>query len=108
MKLAYRFREQLPNFFQAPISKARAKTRLRAWIKRIEPSGLTCFDESIKTLFRWLEETNYFVDRDSSGFVEWVNNKIKVLKRRCYGHFNLEHLFQRIYLDLESYHVLVY
>ena len=28
------------------------------------------------------------------------NNKIKVLKRRCYGLFNLGHLFQRIFLDL--------
>ena len=31
------------------------------------------------------------------------NNKLKVLKRRCYGLFNLKHLFQRIFLDLEGY-----
>jgi len=48
------------------------------------------------------EITNYFVDRNNSGFVEGLNNKIKVLKRRCYGIFNLRHLFQRIYLDLEG------
>jgi len=35
--------------------------------------------------------------------VEGLNNKLKVLKRRCYGLFNLEHLFQRIFLDLEGY-----
>ena len=49
------------------------------------------------------EITNYFVDRNNSGFVEGLNNKIKVLKRRCYGIFNLRHLFQRIYLDMEGY-----
>jgi transposase len=35
--------------------------------------------------------------------VEGFNNKVKILKRRCYGIFNLKHLFQRIYLDLHGY-----
>jgi transposase len=47
--------------------------------------------------------TNYFLDRLTSGFVEGFNNKLKVLKRRCYGILNLKHFFQRIYLDLEGY-----
>jgi transposase len=29
--------------------------------------------------------TNYFIRRSSSGWVEGLNNKIKVLKRRAYG-----------------------
>ena len=41
----------------------------------------------------------------TSGFVEGFNNKLKVLKRRCYGLTNLGHLFQRIFLDLEAYRV---
>ncbi|MHA2219756.1 MAG: transposase, partial [Candidatus Hodarchaeales archaeon] len=51
------------------------------------------------------EITNYFEARFNSGFVEGLNNKIKVIKRRCYGIFNIEHLFQRIHLDLEGYSV---
>lgn len=52
---------------------------------------------------KWMEEiTNYFTDRQSSGFVEGLNNKIKVIKRRCYGIFNIQHLFQRIELDLNG------
>ena len=49
------------------------------------------------------EITNYFLDRQTSGFVEGLNNKIKVIKRRCYGILNVKHLFQRIYLDLSGY-----
>ena len=49
------------------------------------------------------EITNYFIRRESPGFVEGFNNRLKVLKRRCYGLFNLHHLFQRIYLDLEGF-----
>jgi transposase len=40
---------------------------------------------------------------ESSGFVEGLNNKIEVLTRRSYGLFNLDHLFQRLFLDLEGY-----
>ncbi len=35
--------------------------------------------------------------------LEGLNNKIRVLKRRCYGLFNLGHFFQRQFLDLEGY-----
>jgi len=55
-------------------------------------------------LENWMDEiTNYFLNRDRSGFVEGINTKIKVLKRRCYGIFNLGHLFQRLVLDLDGY-----
>lgn len=67
-------------------------------------SGLRCLDHFLNTLGRWWQEIlNYFVNRDNSGFVEGLNNKLKVLKRRCYGLFNLMHLFQHIFLDLEGY-----
>ncbi|MBM4422460.1 MAG: transposase [Chloroflexi bacterium] len=45
----------------------------------------------------------HFVARHTSAFVEGLNNKIKVLKRRCYGLSNIAHLFQRLFLDLEGY-----
>ncbi|MBK1722581.1 transposase, partial [Thiocystis violacea] len=49
------------------------------------------------------EIANYFVGRQTSGFVEGLNNKLKVIKRRCYGMTNLNHLYQRVYLDLNGY-----
>ena len=104
LKLAYDLQKQLTAIFNAPISKSVAKTKIRAWIRRVQGSGLKCFDVFLKTLMHWWEEIlNYFLERRNSGFVEGFNNKIKVLKRRCYGLFNLQHLFQRIYLDLEGY-----
>ena len=104
LKQAYDLQQQLTDIFDQHISPASAKTRIRAWIKRLANSGLRCFDKFINTLRRWWQEIiNYFVNRDNSGFVEGLNNKLKVLKRRCYGLFNLKHLFQRIFLDLEGY-----
>ena len=61
-------------------------------------------DPFLVTLETWWEEiTAFFVARANSGFVEGLNNKLKVLKRRCYGLFNRQHWFQRIFLDLEGY-----
>ena len=43
------------------------------------------------------------IERQTSGFVEGLNNKIKVMKRRCYGIYNLKHMFQRLHLDISGY-----
>ena len=104
LKLAYELQQQLTTIFDQHITPAVAKTKIRAWIKRVARSELRCFDTFLNTLGRWWQEIiNYFANRESSGFVEGLNNKLKVLKRRCYGLFNLKHLFQRIFLDLEGY-----
>ncbi len=96
----------LPPFLEQPPLKNDAKRALRAWQAQVRNSGLTCFDGFLKTLHRYWEPiTNYFVDLLTRGLVEGFNNKLTVLKRRCYGITNLGHLFQRIFLDLEGYRV---
>jgi len=104
LKRAYTYREQLRAIFEKKLSKEQAQHEIKKWRRRVKASGLKCYESFFKTLDKWLEEiTNYFLHRHNSGFVEGLNNKIKVLKRRCYGIFNLAHLFQRIFLDLEGY-----
>jgi transposase len=104
LKLAYDLREQLTAIFEQDLSKAAATQAIKNWRTQVQTSQLTCFDPFLTTLDSHLDEiTNYFLHRDSSGFVEGLNNKVKVLKRRCYGLRNLAHLFQRLFLDLEGY-----
>jgi transposase len=104
LKLAYTLREEITAIFELSLTKEEASRRLRKWQEKVQRSGLQCFQKFLKTLNNWWDEiTNYFVDRLSSGFVEGLNNKIKTLKRRCYGIFRIPHLFQRIFLDLEGY-----
>ena len=77
---------------------------IRRWMAAVRKSGLDCFDKFLTTLENRMEIiTNYFISRSSSGWVEGLNNKIKVLKRRSYGIKNLGHLFGRIWLDLRGY-----
>ena len=104
LKLAYTFREELSAIFQMPLTRDEALIRLQRWQDKVQHSGLSCFNKFLKTLDHWRDEiANYFVKRLSSGFVEGLNNKIKTIKRRCYGLSNVVHLFQRIYLDLEGF-----
>jgi transposase len=103
-KRAYVLREQLTTIFESNLSKPQAQSKILRWVQKVQKSGLSCFDDFLRLLQTWWEEiTNYFILRENSGFVEGFNNKVKVLKRRCYGIFNLRHLFQRLYLDLHGY-----
>ena len=104
LKRAYDLQNRLTDIFDQNLSVQTASTKIRQWIIQVAKSGLRCFDKFIDTLARWWNEImNFFVARETSGFVEGFNNKIKVLKRRCYGLTNLAHLYQRIFLDLEGY-----
>jgi len=79
---------------------------MRRWVNRVKNGGIICFDKFIKTLNKhWPIIFNYFNDRITSGFVEGLNNKTKVIKRRSYGIFNIEKRYQRIFLDLEGYNL---
>ena len=106
LKLAYDFCNELTAIFEKDIPKFQAIREIKNWKKCVKKSELTCFNRFIGTLDKWMNEiTNYFEDRFNSGFVEGLNNKIKVIKRRCYGILNIGHLFQRIHLDLDGYSI---
>jgi len=104
LKLAYTLREELTAIFEMRLTREEATRRLLKWRDKVRRSVLTCFDKFVTTLENWLDKiANYFAERLSSGFVEGLNNKIKTLKRRCYGIPRVTTLFQRLYLDLEGY-----
>ena len=101
---AYQCREELTHIFEQHCSKSTATQAIRDWCEQVKDSGLKEFEPFLATLDRWFDEiTNYFLEGWTSGFVEGFNNRVKVLKRRCYGIFNVKTLFQRIYLDLNGY-----
>src|SRR5213076_3337514 len=104
LRQAITLREELTTIFDTARSKADGLRRIRFWRGRVERSGLSCFAGFLKLLDSWLDlKANYFTHHQTSGFVEGLNNKLKVLKRRCYGLKNVGRLFQRLTLDLEGY-----
>jgi transposase len=104
LRQAYSLREQLTAIFDTARSKKDGLRRIRLWRWRVVKSGLRCFEPFLSLLDRWLDLiANYFTHHQTSSFVEGLNNKLKVLKRRCYGLRNIGRLFQRLTLDLEGY-----
>ncbi len=105
---AYGLAIKLTQIFNTHMSCDEALIKIKDWIKAVKQSRLTCFNQFIKTLNKYKQYVvNYFIDRNNSGFVEGLNNKAKVLKRRCYGIYNLKHFFQRVHLDISGYSILL-
>ena len=101
LKKVYELSEKLTKIFNAETSRNGGIRRLKNWITKVQKSGIKLFDTFIGTLEKRMKEiANYFVSRENSGFVEGLNNRLKVLKRRAYGIVDGVHLFQRICLDL--------
>ncbi len=100
LKQGYQFSRELSGLFNSDVTPEIAKAKLADWIASVNDSELTCFNTFIKSLTKFEESIcNYFINRNSSGFVEGFNNKVKVLKRRCYGLSNVARLFQRLIID---------
>ncbi len=108
IKAAYRLARELTIIYNAHHKKETAQRKMEQWVKKVESSSVNCLDTFVKTLLNYSDYiSNYFIQRETSGFVEGINNKVKVIKRRCYGIYDLKHLFQRIFLDLQGYDIFL-
>ena len=100
---AYVLRTLLTAIFDSTLDRATAQRRLQLWVEQVKASGLSCFEQFLNTLRTWQDEIlNYFEGGHSSGFVEGLNNKLKLLKRRCFGLDDPAELFHRLWLDIEG------
>jgi len=106
LKAAHSLALKLTHIFNTHCSKKSGVAKLDRWIKRVQKSDVTCFKSFIGTLIKYKSYiANYFKKRRNSGFVEGLNNLIKVAKRRCYGILKTETLFQRLFLDLQGFEI---
>ena len=104
LRKCYSLCRQLTAIFNTKMTQKKATKKIDDWITKATNSKLVCMRKFIKTLTKYQEHiVNYFIERQTSGFVEGFNNKIKVLKRRCYGIFCKYTLFTRLILDTEGY-----
>ena len=107
LKKVYELSNDLTDIFETQTTRNGGIRRLKNWIRSVQNNGLTSFNTFVKTLNKRMKEiANYFVKRESSGFVEGLNNRIKVLKRRCYGIVDRVYLFRRISLDMGNQYTL--
>ena len=104
LKAAHKLCCQLTGIYNSHIGKRKACNKINVWIAKVDASDINCFNSFIVTLKKYkIEIIAYFKGRNTSGFVEGFNNKVKVLKRRCYGIVDENSLFRRLFLDCSGY-----
>lgn len=103
LEQAWLLRHELFLIYEAPYSPQEADQRFKQWVRQVQATELTCFDAFIQLLDKNRAGIlAYFDGRHTSGFVEGLNNRLKVIKRRCYGLLNPARLFQRVQIDLQA------
>ena len=103
LKQAWLLRHELFLIYEADLTPEVADQRFQTWVEQVQRSELTCFDAFIGLLSNHRRGIlAYFNGRHTSGFVEGMNNKLKVIKRRCFGLLDAGRLFQRIQIDLQE------
>ncbi len=84
--LAWWLKEAFAHIYDSA-DRAEAEHRLNLWIHHVQESGLKEFTNLWRTIKRWRQPIlNYFDDPQTNGYAEGITNKIKVMKRRGYGH----------------------
>ena len=80
--------------------------RHQSWLDGLDQIGMwlskakNYFPDSCGTVIRWLDEIiAYFDNRTTSGVVEGINNKLKLIKRSGYGFTNFENFKVRCLLN---------
>lgn len=80
-------KEDFRNIFETASDWTDGVFKLIDWIKGADD----IFQDNTATILRWFEEiTNYFETRTTSGVVEGINNRLKLIKRLGYGFTNIE------------------
>jgi transposase len=94
---AYLLKEEMRWFWNLPSAQA-AEQFLQTWTEEAYATGLKRFHKLADSLLRHKPGLlSYFSHRISTGPLEGLNNKIKVLKRQAYGFRDDEYFKLRLY-----------
>jgi len=97
LKRCYELKESFRGIFNDSNERKTGTAKLHAWILDIVRQDVIGYYAFVKTLLNWEENIlNYFDEWVSSGFVEGVNNKIKLIKRKAFGFVNFENFRTKI------------
>lgn len=100
LKQLHQLKEAFRDIFETDHSREQAALSLAAWIEKVRAASLKSLDTFLNTLDNWGQQIlNYFNQHTSQGFVEGMNNRIKLIMRRGYGYRNFDHFSFRILIE---------
>lgn len=84
--VAYWLKEAFANIYQSA-DRTEADHRFETWLHHVHQARLPELINTSRIINKWKQPIlNYFDDPQTNGYAEGITNKVKVLKRRGYGH----------------------
>ena len=96
LKSMHELKEKIRQIFEQSNNWLAGLFKLGIWLSEAQKY----FPDSQNTIIRWLDEIiAYFDHKTTSGVVEGINNKLKLIKRSAYGFRNFENFRVRCLLN---------
>jgi transposase len=93
LRLAYELKESFRAIYESNLTVEEGKTKIELWIDKARK----VYCNAITTITNHIEGIcNYFLSRTTSGVMEGINNKSKLIKRRAYGFVNFDNFRMRL------------
>ena len=93
LKSAYEYKEEFRQIYETSQTVWEGQKRFEEWLQKAR----TIYGQVIQTISTHLPTIcNYFISHSSSGAMEGINNKIKLIKRQGYGFRNFENFRLRL------------
>ena len=93
LRKAYESKEELRAIYESPLTVETGRLYVEEWLNRAQK----VFSEVTTTIRNHLDGIcNYFRTRTTSGPMEGINNRIKLIKRQAYGFVNFENFRKRL------------
>ena len=93
LRKAYELKEELRAIYESPLTVEMGRLNFEEWLRRAQE----VYSEATKTIRNHLTGIcNYFRNRTTSGTMEGINNRIKLIKRQAYGFRNFGNFRKRL------------
>jgi len=93
LEKAYRWKEEFRAIYEQPLTVEEGKRQIQGWLDKAR----AVYREAITTIRNHLDGiSNYFRNRTTSGAMEGINNRIKLIKRQAYGFVNFNNFRERL------------
>jgi len=93
LKTAYELKEEFREIFETCTTVEEGKVHLLRWLRKAR----TIYCNVLTTIYNHLDGIcNYFLNRTTSGGMEGINNKLKLIKRQAYGFVNFDNFRARL------------
>ena len=93
LRIAYEMKERFREIYETNLTVKKGQKKIKEWLNHAQ----VFFRESASTIENHFEGIcNYFLHRTTSGVMEGINNRIKLIMRQGYGFSNFNNFRNRV------------